>query len=373
MVEAMAYRRRFLPEKVLIYEHYSAGGTHPQKDPESIALEGLNMAFAFFSHFLRSGRATPCLLLREDLLDAVPRSRRSSILPVSPGNAEKMLLEECRGGSAVVLIAPETGGLSAQLAEKVKAAGGFLLGSDPATIALASDKGSLLRRLSVAGIPCVPWKVVSCAAEAFEAADGAGYPVVIKPPRGTGGGGSAFLRSVGDLEKLLSLPETAKAWPLVLQPYVEGFPASLSILAGIGKTHRLISVNRQDIVSEPVRGAEPVTGFRYVGGAVGLSEKHDPRIKKTGLRTLEQIAGRIRVILGGLLGYAGVDLILSEAGPLVLEVNPRMTTPLAILARYVRWNMADVLVEACLSGEIPRDLPVPVMFFTEEDLAWPVP
>lgn len=373
MVGAMAHGTRAFPERALIYEHYSAGGMHHEKDSESLALEGLNMAFALFSHFLRSERTTPRLLLREDLLHAVPSSQRRNILPVSPGNVEDRLLEECQCGGAVVMIAPETGGLSARLAKDAKAAGGFLLGSDPATIAVASDKGSLLQRLSGAGVPCVPWTVVSCAAEALEAAGEAGYPVVTKPPKGTGGQGSALLRSESELERLLRLPEAADAWPLILQPYVEGLPASLSILAGTGGTYRLISVNRQDIVGEPIRGAEPVTGFRYAGGEAGLSERHDPRMGKTGFKVLEQLAGRIRVILGGLLGYAGVDLVLAERGPLVLEVNARMTTPLAALARNVGWNMADALVDACVSGRIKGEFKVPATAFKKEDMTWPLP
>jgi predicted ATP-grasp superfamily ATP-dependent carboligase len=72
------------------------------------------------------------------------------------------------------------------------------------------------------------------------------------------------------------------------------------------------------------------------------------------------------------LGYSGIDLILTEKGPLILEVNPRMTTPLAILARHVRWNMADALLEACLFGRIPEELPVPVTVFKEEDITWPI-
>ncbi|MFP4481952.1 MAG: ATP-grasp domain-containing protein [Thermovirgaceae bacterium] len=369
----MAGDTRQFPEKVLIYEHFSAGGMDRGKDSESLAAEGLCMAGALFSHFMKSEMTVPCLLLRKELLHAIPDDQRKYILPAFPGKAEELLFEECHGGMTVVLIAPETGGLSTRLAKDVQKAGGSLLGSDPETISLASNKAWLLRRLVDGGVPCVPSTVVSCTEDAREAADKAGYPVVTKPLRGTGGEGSALLKSEKELEKYFRSVEGNHAGQLVLQPFVEGFPASLSILAGRGGALRLVSVNRQDIVQEAIEGNPPLDGFRYAGGMTGLSEKNDPRIRVTGMRGLERLAEKTVGILGGLLGYAGIDLIMTENGPLVLEVNPRMTTPLAVLARHVGWNMADVLVDACVSGKIPEKLAVPVTAFVKENMTWPTP
>jgi predicted ATP-grasp superfamily ATP-dependent carboligase len=372
MVTARVYAAGTFSGEVLIYEHYSAGGTDPGKNRKSLAHEGLCMAGGLFAHFLESEHAVPRLLLREELFPIISEERKGNVLPTSPGRAEELLLEQCRDGPGVVLIAPETAGLSARLAKEVRAAGGLLLGPDPETIALASDKSRLFAVLSGAGVSCVPQRVVSNFTEAEAAAASTGYPVVTKPLRGTGGTGSALFRSSGELKEFFHFHGEEEVEPMILQPLVEGMPASLSVLAGAGDAFRLISVNRQDIVEEAIEGMGTVTRFHYSGGMTGLSEKEHPHILKTPEKDLERLAEKIKGILGGLFGYSGIDLILTEKGPLILEVNPRMTTPLAILARHVRWNMADALLEACLFGKIPAELPVPVTVFKEEDLAWPI-
>ena len=46
----------------------------------------------------------------------------------------------------------------------------------------------------------------------------------------------------------------------------------------------------------------------------------------------------------GLWGYAGVDLIVSDQGPVVLEVNPRLTTSYAGLSQALNMNVAEKIL-----------------------------
>jgi predicted ATP-grasp superfamily ATP-dependent carboligase len=52
-----------------------------------------------------------------------------------------------------------------------------------------------------------------------------------------------------------------------------------------------------------------------------------------------------------LWGYVGIDLIDGATGPLVLEVNPRLTTSYVGLARAIRMNPAALVL-----GLLDREL-----------------
>jgi predicted ATP-grasp superfamily ATP-dependent carboligase len=54
----------------------------------------------------------------------------------------------------------------------------------------------------------------------------------------------------------------------------------------------------------------------------------------------------------GLAGYVGVDLILTPGGPLVVELNPRLTTSYLGLRAATRRNLAAAAI-AALEGRRP--------------------
>ena len=71
--------------------------------------------------------------------------------------------------------------------------------------------------------------------------------------------------------------------------------------------------------------------------------------------TLAPVAARIAKAFPGLWGYVGIDLIDSPAGPLVLEINPRLTTSYVGLAAAIGGNPAGMVL-AMLAAD--ADLPV---------------
>ena len=56
----------------------------------------------------------------------------------------------------------------------------------------------------------------------------------------------------------------------------------------------------------------------------------------------------------GLWGYVGVDLVIGDNGPVVLEVNPRLTTSYIGLSRSIGHNVAELLLRlAADPGGLP--------------------
>ncbi len=126
------------------------------------------------------------------------------------------------------------------------------------------------------------------------------FPVMVKPRRGAGGVGCRIAQSRSDLD-----------WQegLIAQEIVSGRPASVSVI-GDGKDARALATNEQ-LIGEGWTGAK---GFRYCGNITPL----EPLPKSDIASMAERIVARL-----GLLGSNGVDFLLTEDGPVVVEVNCR--------------------------------------------------
>jgi len=58
----------------------------------------------------------------------------------------------------------------------------------------------------------------------------------------------------------------------------------------------------------------------------------------------------------GLRGYIGVDMVLTNDEPVVIEVNPRLTTSYIGLRKVINFNLAQAIVNAVLKHELPENV-----------------
>jgi tyramine---L-glutamate ligase len=114
----------------------------------------------------------------------------------------------------------------------------------------------------------------------------------------------------------------------VVQAFLPGTPLSLSLLMQDGACW-LLSCNVQH-----VRCAGGV--FAYRGGIIGGAEARRP--------ALENLAARVAAALPGLWGYVGVDVVDGPDGPVVIEINPRLTTSYVGLAESLGLNPAGLVL-----------------------------
>ena len=96
-----------------------------------------------------------------------------------------------------------------------------------------------------------------------------------------------------------------------------------------------ISLNKQN-----VKLAAPEAVSSYEGGAVPF----DHPLKHEAFRVAEKVVESFP----GLRGYVGVDLVLAEDKPFVVDVNPRLTTSYVGLSRVAGFNVAEAMINAVL-------------------------
>jgi acetyl/propionyl-CoA carboxylase alpha subunit len=112
--------------------------------------------------------------------------------------------------SGATLIHPGYGFLSERpaFAQAVDDAGLTFIGPKAETMALMGDKIAAKELASKQNVPTLPWAKVSSSASVVTAAQGVGYPLLLKAAAGGGGKG---MRRVNCAEDLLSLAESASA------------------------------------------------------------------------------------------------------------------------------------------------------------------
>jgi predicted ATP-grasp superfamily ATP-dependent carboligase len=235
------------------------------------------------------------------------------------------------------IIAPETDGILYELTRMALEAGCQVIGCTPEAIKLAERKSNTLVQLSAHQIPCIP------AMHDFDAAATSTTGWVIKPDDGVGGEGCCFFTDAG---AALSYTQT-QIKDVVIQRYVPGISASMSLLCYGGQA-RLLAGNRQL--------------FRFIDGKGVLEGVIVNGLPEYGGQ-LEVLALAIARAIPGLQGYVGVDVIISDAGPVVVEINPRLTTSYAGLRQALGANPAELILSAfnnCTMPEFEFSNPMPV-------------
>jgi predicted ATP-grasp superfamily ATP-dependent carboligase len=233
---------------------------------------------------------------------------------------------------AVWPIAPETDGALAHVSNAVLGAGRTLLNSHPRAVAVASSKHATVAALAKRSLPVVPtWR-------ALEAPSDDRGCWVLKPDQGVGGLGAKLVRGGEALRGAVAELAHPESW--VAQPYLRGQSASLSLLIEHDDAH-LLACNA-------LRVAIRDDGFALLGcGVNGLD----------GDREQCAALGRgVAAAIPGLWGFVGVDMIVTRQGPVILEVNPRLTSCYPGLSRSLGANVAEMLVGHALGQvrEPPR-------------------
>ena len=325
--------------RILVHEFVSGGGYAGRGVPSSLVREGAAIRSALLDDLAAIGRHD--IVTTAD--DRFPVVARAGIEVVTVRAGRSPLPDDLiASADAVWLVAPEIDRCLERLSARVDRNHRRLLGSGAAAIRRASDKAELARRLARHDVPHPETRVVASASEASTAARDLGYPIVIKPRRGAGCLGVCLARSARDLAAAFRAADRASgSGALLLQRYVRGTPASVSLIAN-GRRAVALCVNAQS-----VRASRP---FSYHGGCTPLAHSL--------ARRAIDVAVRACAAVGGLRGWVGVDLVLTESEAVVIEVNPRLTTAYLGVRSAVRGaagdgaNLAALAIAAC-AGSLP--------------------
>ena len=315
---------------VLVVEYISGGGVSDPLPPDLVA-EGAAMLAAVLADFRAWGRVET-VTFRDPRLRGfdLPADR---VIEVQPGALLHALTERIAHFHAVWIIAPESDGILARMTAIAERAGVSVLGSNVSAIQQTGDKWTCMEILRAAGLPVLTGQRISVSDLAADV-DRLPYPVVVKPIDGVGCEGVCLLRGPADAEWFLThVPQG----PIIVQPYIEGVHASVSVLS-TGQRCMALSVNRQDIV--------PGRPFRYRGGAIPLRHPLADHARDVACAAVQQFPG--------LRGYVGVDIILTDRDVRIVEINPRVTTAYVGLRGVLQENLAAAVWSACMECRLPE-------------------
>jgi tyramine---L-glutamate ligase len=311
-------------KRIFVFEYLTGGGLagRAESDASALLAQGLAMRDAMVGDLLRAGGLDVSVAS-----DGHAPTPPAGALPCAARQDEspfEFVARQAARHDAVWLVAPETGGLLARFALQVPPR--RWLGCDAAAIRIASSKRATLARLAAHGI-CTPL--------AFE---GLATRWVVKPDDGAGALDTVVHAS---LAAARAAQRASGAGSSTLEPWVDGDPMSLSLLCDDGRVE-LLSINRQRVwLGEAGR-------IRYDGVDIDCV----PRDGAAG-PALAALAAQIALAIPGLRGYVGVDLVWhAMRGPVVIEVNPRLTCAyVGLSARLGRNLAADMLATPSLEPQ----------------------
>jgi tyramine---L-glutamate ligase len=319
---------------ILVHEYITGGGWDSGAPPDGLAAEAATMLRAVLLDYAAWGQV-PILTLLDRRLAHLDLPA-DEVIPVDPGQYATRLQTALARCDAALIIGPETNGILAELSQRALAAGVQLIGASPDAVRLAGDKWACYRQWLAAGVP-TPLTRRTTFAEAATVAREMGYPLVVKPIDGMDCTGVSLVSSADELPLALDLAcRNVLDYPILLQPYLRGKHASVSLLVSRGRVQPL-SLNSQAI--------QPGRPFSYRGGTLPLSHP-------AGAAALA-VAQHAAEAIPGLEGYAGVDLVLDRDRAWAIEINPRLTTSYIGLRQVVDINLAQAIWAACVDGILP--------------------
>lgn len=205
----------------------------------------------------------------------------------------------------------------------------WILGNDPRIMAEVSDKHLFSIFLKKRGI-AHPETVLLDEIGALE------FPLMVKPACSGGGIFNMKVEKAYDLMLLYSRLKEA-GMPsgkskIIAQEFVEGIPASVSVLS---TKERAVAI----AVNEQLIGTSWLTEmpFAYCGNITPFETSYALEMK--------QIAENLILELG-LVGSNGVDFIITEKGPVVIEVNARFQGSLDSVEMATGLNLLDSHLKA---------------------------
>lgn len=208
-----------------------------------------------------------------------------------------------------------------------------VLNNSPHIFTNISDKAWLAKKLKILNLPH-PFTVPLDSLKTPEDWTG-GYPAIIKPRVGAGGMENRLVIDLKDLEMTMNVLDSSQ---YLLQEYINGTVTSVSIIS-TGKQAVAIAVNEQ------LAGIDTLTGmpFAYCGNITPYMSEYNNWMRETSMNLAKELA---------LVGSNGVDFIITDKGPVVLEVNPRFQGSIDTVERSTGLNIFRLHHES-FQGKLP--------------------
>ena len=233
--------------------------------------------------------------------------------PTSFPETAKRVLTEC---DAAFVIAPESDGILAEHCRLVEETNARWLGCSLAAIELCADKLRLAEVLKQAGVATVTTSTP---------AEPTAWPVVLKPRFGAGCEDTHLVDNKTGHDRVVAANQAVE---FVQQPYLE--TASFSVAA--------IALSEGPIGFPLVRQRIDVHQgtLSYTGGCLNNPD---------GLKVSDDAIVRILRAAGIDKGWVGIDFLCApDCEPVVVDINPRLTTSYVAYREATEANLAAILL-----------------------------
>lgn len=358
--------------RLFVSEFICGGGWSGGERPASLVREGAAMLRAFLRDLLRLPELRVVTTWDRRLSASLDvTSPALEVISVSgPQEEREVFTRLCAEVDGVSVIAPE---LDNELLRRVSVVGRSVTArsvAEPPTtlhsfngsveaIDLCGDKWALYEHLTDCGIPTIPTH--------RDHADERGslpWPRVLKLRMGAGSQAMQLVLSASEWEAAIRQYDSRnRCTEAIAQPWIRGQSLSVgAIIDRAGKVH-VLPVAEQFI--------DPEQGFAYLGGRI-------PATTESG--SLDSLIRETLSTIPGLFGYVGVDVLIPEVSwdrlpachslnqtrqagslshdhrepPLIIEINPRLTTSYVGYQRLCLDNLAALWIGEETSPQPPR-------------------
>ncbi len=337
--------------RVFVSEYLSSGAWPEPLLGNSLAEEGTAMLLAVCQDF---SKVAGCEVVTtwDSRLGEFPLDNVVAHATSNPDQELQFFRQLAADCHATMVIAPEFHGL---LAERCRIADGrrpslsehssvsrvanTFLGCGPGVIELFSDKLKTARFLQHNQIPTIQ-------TARFDPNDDEplfSFPMVIKPRHGAGSLQTFLVENSTQFDQIRKTAAGNDWLSAIQQPYITGQAVSIAALVSDNPRHvEIMPVAEQRFRSD--------REFNYSGGRIPALV--DLKVKCA----IEHMVFKIRECSSEMFGYVGFDLIIPNSerrSPLVVEVNPRLTTSYLGYRALTDCNLAELmLVHDKQRGEI---------------------
>ena len=343
--------------RIFVYEYLTGGGIDPElagagslADLSALIVEGRVMRDALVADLRElDGVDVTFATSRFETLNAA-----DAHCMAAPGESmTAFVARAAREHDYAWIIAPECDGLLLRFHDAVGTA--RWLGCAKEAIRVTSSKSATAACLAAHGIATTPalepgdqgeggaGAAVAAGADADADADTNRW--VVKPDDGAGGLDTIVFERFADACAEYDARAAAARNP-VLQAWVDGEPLSLSLICRDGGTE-LVSINRQQIglSGDYTANCAANHAARIVEFDGVLVDQIDRLSDQGGV--LHALAQRVGRAIPGLRGFVGIDVVWHpRRGPVVIEVNPRLTVAYAGLSAVRGGELVRALLDA---------------------------
>jgi len=310
----------------LFVSEYLCSGAWPEPVLDgSLAREGRAMLLAVLEDF-SSILSVQVTTTWDQRLGPPPTNDAEVQLVSHPEQEWRLFADLTARADAVYLIAPEFDQILETRTRFAENADKLVLGSRADAINLSADKLQLAGHFKQHGIPTIE----TCEWDSLTKVP---YPAVVKPRFGAGSQETYQLATTAAAKELIeNLGEQSLLHQAVIQPFVAGQALSVGIIVNEDGSCAHIFPPAEQLLSTDGR-------FQYLGGRVPATAVDITEVQATARQACRSVPG--------LRGYVGVDLIVPDESPhipLVVEINPRLTTSYLGYRRHTDNNLAARLL-----------------------------